>query len=146
MGGRISPVHTPLPVCIPHGLVVSAFPTTMTTAFCASQAAKWPCAIRRQDWDCSKSGKAGQWELVGITGTLNARFAGGIPMDGTIPGIPRKERRRMAKRCTKCKDARLKTRYLITLNLAEGRSVADTARALKVNRSTVYRVAARFRE
>ncbi|HIQ22589.1 MAG TPA: helix-turn-helix domain-containing protein, partial [Planctomycetes bacterium] len=35
---------------------------------------------------------------------------------------------------------------LIVLNLAEGRSVADTARALKVNRRTVYRVAARFRE
>ncbi|HIQ20276.1 MAG TPA: helix-turn-helix domain-containing protein [Planctomycetes bacterium] len=35
---------------------------------------------------------------------------------------------------------------MIVLNLAEGRSVADTARALKLNRSTVYRVAPRFRE
>ena len=32
------------------------------------------------------------------------------------------------------------------LNLADGRSVADTARALQVRRSTVYRVASRFQD
>ncbi|HIQ20434.1 MAG TPA: helix-turn-helix domain-containing protein [Planctomycetes bacterium] len=65
-------------------------------------------------------------------------------MDGIIPKISRKDRQRMAKRCGKCKDARLRTRYLTIPNLAEGRSVAETARALEVNRSTVYRVAAPF--
>ena len=46
--------------------------------------------------------KTGQRELARITATLKARFAGGIPMDGTIPRIPRKDRRRMEKRCGKC--------------------------------------------
>ena len=67
-------------------------------------------------------------------------------MDDIVLRIPRKDRQRMEKGCTKCKDARLRRRYLIILNPAEGRSAADTARALKVNGSTVYRVAARFRE
>lgn len=66
-------------------------------------------------------------------------------MDGLIPEVSRADKRRLAGRCRKCKDGRLKTRYLIILNLADGRSVTDTAQALKVDRSTVYRVAARFR-
>jgi transposase len=67
-------------------------------------------------------------------------------MDGIVAGIFRPDKRRLHRRCRKCKDGKLKTRYLIILNLADGRSVMDTARALKVDRSTVYRVAARFRE
>lgn len=65
-------------------------------------------------------------------------------MDGIIPVLSRADKRRLEKRCRKLKDGDQKTRYLIILNLAEGRSVTDTAKALKVNRSTVYRVAARF--
>ena len=67
-------------------------------------------------------------------------------MDGIVPKMSRADKRRLEKRCRGMKDGVQKTRYLIILNLADGRSVADTARALKVNRSTVYRVAARFRE
>jgi transposase len=67
-------------------------------------------------------------------------------MDGILPEISRKDKRRLEKRCRKCKDGKLKTRYLIILNLLDDRSVADTAKALKVDRSTVYRVVARFRE
>ena len=67
-------------------------------------------------------------------------------MDGIVPEMSRADKRRLEKRCRKLKDGDQKTRYLIILNLAEGRSVADTAKALKVSRSTVYRVAARFRE
>lgn len=67
-------------------------------------------------------------------------------MDGIMPEISRADKHRLEKRCRKCKDGKLKTRYLIIVNLADGRSVPDTARALKVDRSTVYRVAARFRE
>jgi transposase len=67
-------------------------------------------------------------------------------MDGIIPELSRADKRRLEKRCRKLKDGDLKSRYLIVLNLADGRSASDTAKALKVNRSTVYRVAARFRE
>ena len=67
-------------------------------------------------------------------------------MEGIVPKMSRVDKRRLEKRCRKLKDGALKTRYLIILNLVEGRSAGDTAKALKVNRSTVYRVAARFCE
>jgi transposase len=67
-------------------------------------------------------------------------------MDGIVPELSRGDKRRLEGRCRKCKDGKLKTRYLIILNLADDRSVADTASALQVSPSTVYRVAARFRE
>lgn len=67
-------------------------------------------------------------------------------MDGIVGQMSRADKRRLEKRCRNLKDGDLKTRYLIVLNLVEGRSVTDTARALKFGRSTVYRVARRFRE
>lgn len=46
----------------------------------------------------------------------------------------------------KCRDAGSRTRYLIILTLAEGHSPAETARRAQVARSTVYRMADRFRQ
>lgn len=63
-----------------------------------------------------------------------------------LPNLSRKIKRRLEKRCRSCKEAELKIRYLIIINLADDRSPSDTAEALKVSRSTVYRVAKRFRE
>jgi transposase len=73
-------------------------------------------------------------------------FAGGIPMEGIIPDLSRRDKRRLRKRIKGCKDAKLKTRLLVILNLADGRSPSDTARAQSISRSTVYRVAAKFTE
>ncbi len=70
----------------------------------------------------------------------------GIPMNHIIPQLSRKQRSRLAKTAKSCRDARLKTRYLIVVNLARGRAPARVARYLAVSRSTVYRVAKRFRE
>jgi len=67
-------------------------------------------------------------------------------MEGIVPELSRADKRRLERRSHKCRDAELRVHYLIIINLAEGRSVADTAEALKIHRSTVYRVAARFRE
>ena len=67
-------------------------------------------------------------------------------MDGIIPQLSRTDKRKLENQCRRAKEGAEKIRYLIILNLAEGRSAADTAKALKVHRSTVYRVAARFRE
>lgn len=67
-------------------------------------------------------------------------------MDGIITKLSRADKRRLQKRCRKLKDGDVKTRYLIILNLTDGRSAADTAKALNVHRSSVYRVAARFRK
>lgn len=67
-------------------------------------------------------------------------------MDDIVPHLTRRDKRRLRKRLGRCRDAALSTRYLIVLNLAEGRSPTETAKALQVSRTTVYRVARRFRE
>jgi len=67
-------------------------------------------------------------------------------MDGIIGELSRRDKRKLERFIRSCKDGRLKTCYLIIVNLAEGRSASDTARALKVSRSTAYRVATRFSE
>ena len=67
-------------------------------------------------------------------------------MDGILPRISRPEKRRLKKRIRNIADGPMKTRYLIVINLAEGRGATDTASALNVSRSTVYRVAERYRE
>ena len=67
-------------------------------------------------------------------------------MDDIVPHLTRRDKRRLGKRVRKCRDAALRTRYLIILSLAEGRSPSETARVLQVSRTTVYQVARRFRE
>ena len=67
-------------------------------------------------------------------------------MEGIIPRLRRCDKRRLQKRAGNCKDARLKTRYLIVLNLAEGQHPTDVAKCLHVSRQTVYQVAKRYRE
>lgn len=67
-------------------------------------------------------------------------------MDGIITNLSSREKRNLEQCMRNCKEAQLKTRYLIVLNLAEGFSPTKTAKAHKVARSTVYRVAERFRQ
>lgn len=64
-------------------------------------------------------------------------------MDGIIPELRFADKQRLIRRMRKCRDAGLKTRYLIIVNLFI-RTPTQTAAALHVARSTVYRVAARF--
>mgnify|MGYP001205433375 CR=1 FL=1 len=67
-------------------------------------------------------------------------------MDGILPKSAFAVKHRIVRHMRECRDADLKTRYLIIVNLLHGRSPRQTAAALGVARSTVYRVAARFRE
>lgn len=67
-------------------------------------------------------------------------------MDGIIPKLSRPEKRRLQKSLRKCRDAELRTRIQIILNLADGRSPTQTAAAVCVSRMSVYRVAGRFRD
>jgi len=55
-------------------------------------------------------------------------------------------KQRLIGQMRQCRDGKMKTRYLIIINLAEGTTPAETARRLKVARSTVYRVGKRFRD
>lgn len=52
---------------------------------------------------------------------------------------------RLTRRLKKCREAKLRTRYLIIINLDAGRSPTQTAAVLHVSRTTIYRVAERYR-
>ncbi len=67
-------------------------------------------------------------------------------MEGIVPDLRRREKRRLKRRANSTNDRRLAVRYLIVWNLAQGRSASDTSKALGVSPATVYRVAGRFRE
>lgn len=66
-------------------------------------------------------------------------------MDGIIPELRFAGKQKLVRRMRECRDAGLKTRYLIVVNLFR-RPPTQTAAALHIARSTVYRVAARFRQ
>jgi len=67
-------------------------------------------------------------------------------MDGILPKTAFAVKYKVIRHMRDCRDAGLKGRYLIIVNLLNGRSPAQTAEVLNVTRSTVYRVAERFRE
>lgn len=65
-------------------------------------------------------------------------------MDGILICLGRNGNARFRKKAREVTDGKLAKRYLIIVNLEEGRSVSDTARALGVAESTVRRVRRRF--
>lgn len=67
-------------------------------------------------------------------------------MDGILPKLRWIDKERLVKRMRRCRDARLKGHYLVIVNLFDGRSMRETAKALGIAPSTVWRVARRFRE
>ena len=52
---------------------------------------------------------------------------------------------RLLKRLRGCGDAGVRLRYLVIVNLLNGRSVAETEAVLKIHNTTVYRILQRFR-
>ena len=67
-------------------------------------------------------------------------------MEGILPELRWRDKERLYKELRGCADAKRKTRLLVIINLANGRSVTTTAVVLRIPRSTVYRVAERFYE
>ena len=67
-------------------------------------------------------------------------------MEGIIPALGFSAKERLCRQLRKCRDSKLRTRYLVVINLANGRSAEQTAAAIQVARSSVYRIALRFRE
>src|SRR5258708_7505933 len=55
-------------------------------------------------------------------------------------------KQRFEKRFQECRQARVRVRYLIIINVWNGRSARVIEEVLKVNNTTVYRVVKRFRE
>jgi transposase len=67
-------------------------------------------------------------------------------MDGILPRKASAIKDKIVRHMRDCREAGLRGRYLIIVNLLHGRSPSETARVLSISRSTVYRVAARFRQ
>ena len=69
-------------------------------------------------------------------------------MDGNtiLPKLRFSAKEKLLKHLRPCLDARVKLRYLIITNLISGRPPTEVANILQIARSTVYRVAARFRQ
>ena len=67
-------------------------------------------------------------------------------MEGIVPQVRWSAKERLETGLRQCAEARKRIRYLIILNLLNGRGPTETARVLGVGRSTVYEVARRFRE
>jgi len=67
-------------------------------------------------------------------------------MDGIVPEMRWSAKERLVNRLRKILDVKLRTRYLIVINLVRHRTASETASVLSVGRSTVYHVAQRFRE
>jgi transposase len=67
-------------------------------------------------------------------------------MSVILPRLRRSVKDRLVRHLRLCRDAGLKTRYLIIVNLVAGRSAQQTADVLALHRGTVYRVAACFRD
>ena len=67
-------------------------------------------------------------------------------MPAILPGVRFSVKERLCKELRRCRVAAVRVRYLIVLNLLNGRSAYVTAEVLGVHNTTVYRVAGRFRE
>jgi transposase len=67
-------------------------------------------------------------------------------MSAIVPRLRLSVKDRLHRHLRACRDPGLKSRYLIIVNLVAGRSPPQTAAVLALNRATVYRVAARFRD
>jgi transposase len=67
-------------------------------------------------------------------------------MSSILPQIRFSVKERLVKQLRECRNADLRGRYLIIINLLNGRSARKTAEVLRVHLTTVYRVADRFRE
>jgi len=65
-------------------------------------------------------------------------------MEGILSTKPVRAKQRLLEQLKFVKDAGLRIRYLIVIHLMEGSSPTRIAHSLKVSRSTVYRVKARF--
>src|SRR4051812_13423994 len=71
---------------------------------------------------------------------------GGIPMAVMLPRPGFFVKQRFLKRFQKCRQAGVRVRYLIIINVWNGRSARDIEKVLKVHNTTVYRVVKCFQE
>jgi transposase len=67
-------------------------------------------------------------------------------MASILPQLRVSVKQKLARHLRQCRDARTRTRYLIIINLVNGRGAYETADVLGTHNTTVYQVAKRFRQ
>ncbi|MFV0443890.1 MAG: helix-turn-helix domain-containing protein [Planctomycetaceae bacterium] len=67
-------------------------------------------------------------------------------MECMMPSLRGSAKEKLWRSLRNCREAKLRTRYLIVINLSHGRSPTEIARLLRGARFTVYNVVRRFRE
>jgi transposase len=67
-------------------------------------------------------------------------------MDSIVPPVRFPVKEKLCKHLQRCRNAGLRTRYLIVINLLNGRGAYETAAVLHIHNTSVYRIAKRFRE
>jgi transposase len=86
-----------------------------------------------------------KWEFLYVTRSQGDAPQGGIPMSDIVPKLRHSVKEKLLKHFRCCRDAGTRVRYLIIINLVNGRDAYGTADVLGVHNTTVYRVAKRFR-
>ena len=61
-----------------------------------------------------------------------------------LAGVRFSVKEKLCRSLRRCRNAGVRVRYLMIINLLNGRSAYETAEVLKVHNTTVYRVARRF--
>lgn len=67
-------------------------------------------------------------------------------MASIVPALPYSVKQKLLRHLSQCRDARMRLRYLMIINLLNGRAAYETANVLGVHNTTVYQVARRFRK
>jgi len=67
-------------------------------------------------------------------------------MSSILPDVRFSVKEKLCKQLRRCRRAAVRVRYLMVINLLNGRSARETAEVLGVHNTTVYRVAGRFRQ
>jgi transposase len=67
-------------------------------------------------------------------------------MASIVPAVRYAVKQKLLRNLRQCRDSRTKLRYLIVVNLLNGRGAYQTAAVLGVHNTTVYQVAKRFCE
>jgi len=67
-------------------------------------------------------------------------------MSAIVPKVRWSVKQRLLRQLRRCRDAALRIRYLIIINLLNGRGAYATAQVLGIHNTTIYRVAKRFRD
>jgi transposase len=101
------------------------------------------CATQLHRVDQNKRQK---WELPSSF-SLALLVKEGVPMHTAIvPRIHGAFKDKLCRHLQRCRDAQLRSHYIIVIGLLNGHAAQHMAAILNVHRSTVYRVAQRFRE